>query len=161
MRNRTFGVLAVSIVLVLAFAGSASALSASAGAGGLAGSATSVETNTENTVVAKASANYTGVVNGGGVTFAWECDGQGIGAAAATSMVRCYLSTNGSEYDAPNQINLPGNVVASAQTATLDFDEIGDTVRVCAVVRVLPIIGSSATATACVDEGVGIDPATT
>jgi hypothetical protein len=146
-----------ALLVVAVSAGAAGAASIRAGSG-LAGSATTVESSADRTTSAKASANFTGVLNGDGLLFAWECDGQALGLAAATSMTACYLETGGARHHALTRINLPGNVVASAQTRTLAFADIGPTVRVCAQVEVLPVLGGPLSATACVDEGVAVNP---
>lgn len=149
--KRIGGVIAIS---ALALSTIAAGVNVNAG---LAGSSTTIESNEEGTTQTRASASFTGVVNGGGVTFAFECDGQGIGAAASTSMNECFLQTGDTTVHALDRINLPGNVVAAAQTTTISFQDLGDKVRVCAVVSVTPIVGTPGDPTeSCVDDGVGV-----
>jgi hypothetical protein len=157
MKMRAVRLIVAALLVVSVSAGTAGAASISAGSG-LAGSATTVESTDDKTASAKASANFTGAVNGSGVTFVWECDVVGIGLVAATSMKGCYLETNGARYNALAEVNLPGNVVASAGTKTLTFAQIGPGVRVCVEAEVLPIIGQPVSAKVCVEEGVGINP---
>ncbi len=157
-RTRLSAAISAALLIMALTASAAFAAGASIGAGTLGGSSSNVEFSSDTATGARAAATYTGIVDGGGVTFAFECDGQGIGAAAATSIVGCYLQTGTVTVNAPAGVNLPGNVVATAQTASVAFRDIGDTVTVCSVIRVVPILGADLFVTACVEEGVTITP---
>jgi len=153
-RRRLVGLV---LALTLCLPASASALSGGAGTS-LAGRASVFEAG-GGSASAQAQTSFTGLVDGDGLVFVFECDAEAVGVAAAVRIDACTVTTGGKTWHGVDEVALPGSAVVTAGTAQVPFDALGSTVRACVRATVTPLIGEPLAAQACADEGVGVDPA--